>query len=165
MWFTYNKNNKGALNPYVFTYHPKNPDYQSGATDRWGSYKNPAKNPGSGKPLTNADYAYALQEGTQWNADSAAANAAPWTLSEIKLPSGGKIKVTYESDDYAYVQDKEPCSFSPWQELGLLPAQVPQVVTTCTSRALLPTTTSMYWPMYQRLLRIKPISNANTWKV
>ncbi|NII28601.1 hypothetical protein HB364_26190 [Pseudoflavitalea sp. X16] len=111
VWFTYNKNNKGALTPYVFTYHSRNPDYRSGATDRWGGYKDPARNPGNGAPLTNADYAYTLQEGTSWNADSAAANAAPWTLSEISLPSGGKIKVTYESDDYAYVQNKRAMQF------------------------------------------------------
>lgn len=33
--------------------------------------------------------------------------AQAWNLTEIKLPSGGVIKVDYEADDYAYVQDKE----------------------------------------------------------
>lgn len=111
VWFTYNKNNKGKANPYVFTYHSKNPEYKNGHTDRWGNYKDPARNPGNGTPLTNADFAYTLQNGTNWNTDSAAANAAPWTLTEVKLPSGGKIKVNYESDDYAYVQNKRAMQF------------------------------------------------------
>jgi hypothetical protein len=111
VWFTYNKNNKGQLNPYIFTYHAKNPAYNSKSTDRWGSYKDAARNPGAGQPLANADYPYTLQESANWNNDSASANAAPWTLSEVKLPSGGKIKVTYESDDYAYVQNKRAMQF------------------------------------------------------
>ncbi|WP_315820238.1 hypothetical protein [Paraflavitalea speifideaquila] len=32
--------------------------------------------------------------------------AAAWQLKKIDLPSGGAIQVTYEADDYAYVQDK-----------------------------------------------------------
>jgi hypothetical protein len=111
VWFTYNKNNKGQLNPYVFTYHAKNPDYSSKSTDRWGNYKDAARNPGTGQVLTNADYPYTLQDNATWNKDSADANAAPWALYEIKMPSGGKIKVTYESDDYAFVQNKRAMQF------------------------------------------------------
>ncbi|MDD3687296.1 MAG: hypothetical protein PHE56_11075, partial [Bacteroidales bacterium] len=33
--------------------------------------------------------------------------AIAWNLTSIELPSGGKIKVDYEADDYAYVQDKK----------------------------------------------------------
>jgi hypothetical protein len=32
-------------------------------------------------------------------------NAAAWSLTKIHLPSGGKIEVEYESDDYAHVQN------------------------------------------------------------
>ncbi|THU30794.1 hypothetical protein FAM09_29785 [Niastella caeni] len=111
VWFTYNKNTKGQRNPYVFTYG-LNPDFSQRSVDRWGNYKKPDNNPGNGQALTNADYSYTLQTGVKsWNADSAANNAAPWTLSEIKLPSGGKLKVTYESDDYAYVQNKRAMQF------------------------------------------------------
>lgn len=116
VWFTYNKNNKGKQNPYVFSYHPANPDYNGRSVDRWGQYKDQANNPGpTGSALTNADYPYTLQPGvknpTHWDSAKAAANAAPWTLTEVKLPSGGKIKVTYESDDYAYVQNKRAMQF------------------------------------------------------
>jgi hypothetical protein len=113
VWFSFNKNFKGKRNPYVFTYHATNPDFAAKSTDRWGNYKNPTGNPGStGQELTNADYPYTLQAGVKnWNSDSAANNAAPWTLSQIKLPSGAKIKVTYESDDYGYVQNKRAMQF------------------------------------------------------
>jgi hypothetical protein len=33
--------------------------------------------------------------------------ASSWHLNSVKLPSGGEIKIQFESDDYAYVQDKE----------------------------------------------------------
>lgn len=103
IWFTYNGNNKGRLNPYEFYYHNNNPRYITNATDKWGTYKNPMQNPGAtaGDPLSNADYPYALQDSAL-----AAYNAAAWTMDSIKLPSGGGIKVKYESDDYGYVQNR-----------------------------------------------------------
>lgn len=106
IWFSYNKNEKAtAPNPYVFTYHSNNPNYQKGAVDRWGNFKDYRNNPGQ---LTNADYPYTLQSGqaSNWDSTQAAANAAAWTLSKIKLPSGGELRVTYESDDYGFVQNK-----------------------------------------------------------
>ncbi|WP_207513122.1 PA14 domain-containing protein [Longitalea luteola] len=109
VWFSYNKNEKGRRNPYIFTYNTANPDFSQKSVDRWGNYKDPKDNPGG---LTNADYPYALQSGiNNWNADKAAAGSAPWTLSQIKLPSGATLKVTYESDDYAYVQNKRAMQF------------------------------------------------------
>jgi hypothetical protein len=103
IWFTYNGNDKGKLNPYVFNYHVNNPRYAIKSYDRWGNYKDPRQNPGStdADVLTNAEYPYALQDSTQ-----AGYNAAAWTLNRIGLPSGGSINVEYESDDYAYVQNK-----------------------------------------------------------
>ncbi|THU39413.1 hypothetical protein FAM09_12980 [Niastella caeni] len=103
IWFTYNGNDKGKLNPYIFYYHNNNPRYTTNANDKWGTYKDPAQNPGAttGNPLNNADYPYALQDSSL-----AAYNAAAWTLDSIKLPSGARIKVKYESDDYAYIQNR-----------------------------------------------------------
>ncbi|MES1250138.1 MAG: hypothetical protein ABUL46_05605, partial [Chitinophaga rupis] len=46
IWFTYNGNNKGALNPYVFNYHPNNPRYKVSSSDKWGTYKDASQNPG-----------------------------------------------------------------------------------------------------------------------
>lgn len=103
IWFTYNGNNKGRLNPYIFTYHSNNPSYNIASSDRWGTYKDAAQNPGSvtGNSIPNAEYPFSIQDSA-----TAAYNAGAWTLNAIKLPSGGSIKVDYESDDYAYVQNK-----------------------------------------------------------
>lgn len=103
IWFTYNKNQKVRQNPYVFNYNSKNPAYDLKSYDRWGNYKPPLENPGStvGNVITNAEYPYAIQDSSV-----AARNAAAWALDSIYLPSGGSLKVTYESDDYAYVQNK-----------------------------------------------------------
>ncbi len=107
VWFTYNKNNKGKRNPYVFRYHPDedgkpksafNPSFNSKQSDRWGVYKNPDTNPGG---LNNADFPYSEQDSI-----IAANNASVWNLTDIQLPSGGRMKITYEADDYGYVQNK-----------------------------------------------------------
>ncbi|MBL7727369.1 MAG: hypothetical protein JNM68_06790, partial [Dinghuibacter sp.] len=103
VWFSYNNNDKGQRNAFQFWYNSNNPSFNSKYTDRWGVYKNPADNPGStNNKLSNNDFPYTLQ------GDSAkmAANVAAWSLDSIKLPSGGRIKVTYESDDYAFVQNQ-----------------------------------------------------------
>ena len=104
IWFSYNGNNKGVINPYVFNYHPNNPNYATNMVDKWGTYKDPGQNPGASPTnlINNAEYPYALQDST-----TAAYNVGAWTLDSIQLPSGGGIKVNYESDDYAYVQNRK----------------------------------------------------------
>lgn len=135
VWFTYNGNTKGEENAYVFLYHPENvegcrvknlktdpacqaknefnPNYHNKGYDRWGNYKSNADNPGG---LDNADYPYTLQEGVEgsdgaWTREKAAINIAAWTLSDIILPSGGRMNVQYEADDYAFVQNKQAMQF------------------------------------------------------
>ncbi|MCZ4222506.1 hypothetical protein [Pedobacter rhodius] len=102
VWFEYGLTHKGANHPYVFNYNAAqtntNIAYANMMTDRWGSYKTAAGNPGN---LTNEEYPYSEQ-----NKTIADANAGAWLLQSITLPSGGKIEVNYEADDYAYVQDK-----------------------------------------------------------
>lgn len=107
IWFSYNGNNKGKLNPYVFQYSPDengepkeeyNPAYNARNYDRWGNYKDTVNNPGN---MNNADYPYSVQDSAV-----AAQNAAAWQLTDIQLPSSGRLKITYEADDYAYVQNK-----------------------------------------------------------
>lgn len=88
------------VSPYRFEYG-YNPNYSLAAKDRWGNYKP------SNSPLTNYEYPYVEQDGTNNNLY---ANA--WTLNKITLPSGGIIQAEYESDDYAYVQDKVACEMS-----------------------------------------------------
>lgn len=103
VWFTYNGNKKKKKNPYIFNYNSLNPSYNERSSDRWGNYKNASQNPGytNTNHIRNDEYPYSLQDSTL-----AATNAAAWTLDSIVLPSGGRIKVTYESDDYAFIQDK-----------------------------------------------------------
>ena len=99
VYFTFGSNDKGILNPYQFKYDSSfNHPYNYRLYDRWGNFKDVSKNPGG---MNNSEFPYVLQ-------DSALANqfASAWQLKKIILPSGGSINVTYESDDYAYVQDK-----------------------------------------------------------
>jgi hypothetical protein len=128
VWFSYNKNYKGKLNPYVFTYHGSNPSFNTQANDRWGQYKNPAENPGTaGNTLTNAEYPYTLQKGVNgWDSAKAAQQAAAWALKEIKLPSGGLMKVAYESDDYGYVQQRRAMQMFAIEGLGASATAAPQ---------------------------------------
>lgn len=96
--FSYNGNNRAVKNKYRFNYNALNPSYNSKSYDRWGSYKPETDNPTG---VSNTDYAYAVQ-----NKIKADNNAGAWALSAINLPSGAKINVTYEADDYGYVQNR-----------------------------------------------------------
>ena len=99
---SYGKNDKGKDSPYTFTYGDSpadNPNYQSDLMDRWGNYKLDSGNPGS---MYNSDFPYVPQ-----NNASIDTWAAAWSLSEVKLPSGGSIEIEYEADDYGYVQQKD----------------------------------------------------------
>lgn len=100
VWFEYGSSSRGSLNPYQFTYHSENPKYDLYAFDRWGMYKPYPQ----GEPRTNHDFPYTDQNPA--NKTQLDNQAAAWSLKEIVLPSGGKIMVDYEVDDYAYVQNK-----------------------------------------------------------
>ncbi|MET0636107.1 MAG: PA14 domain-containing protein [Chitinophagaceae bacterium] len=103
IWFTYYGNTKGKMNPYVFHYSNLNPSYNLKSYDRWGNYKDPLQNPGSSPAnlITNAEYPYTLRDSVQ-----AARNVTAWMMDSIGLPSGGSIKIDFESDDYGFVQNK-----------------------------------------------------------
>jgi hypothetical protein len=102
VWFEYGGSSRGSFNPYVFKYHSFNPDYQLLSYDRWGNYK---PNNTTRDAVTNNVFPYVSQDpATKADIDK---YAAAWSLTEIRLPSGGTVKVDYESDDYAYVQHKQ----------------------------------------------------------
>ena len=105
VWFEYGLTHKGENHPYVFEYG-SNAAYDVMKTDRWGVYKTTAGNPAG---LNNEEYPYSDQDKAR--ADQA---VAFWHLSKIELPSGGIINVTYEADDYAYVQDKRAATMVPF---------------------------------------------------
>lgn len=101
VWFEYGGSQRGRFNPYVFQYHSNNPSYSILDYDRWGVFKPNPEN----QPYFNHDFPYSEQNPLR--KETIDANAAAWSLSEIQLPSGGKILVDYESDDYAFVQHKK----------------------------------------------------------
>lgn len=107
----------GRLNAYEFHYAPAtsgaayNPDYSPTSVDRWGSFKPNCPTCGESQPAyctsfpsgqpSNQYFPYSEQDSAK-----AALYASAWNLTRIDLPTGGTIRVEYESDDYAYVQDK-----------------------------------------------------------
>ena len=110
VWFTYLGNTRGELSPYEFDYedgHPEfNPVLKSEDQDRWNTYR-PRALPSAGPsipaatPPLDQHLAAAEQSNPQLDTWSSA-----WTLRRIVEPSGRQIRVDYEADDYAYVQDK-----------------------------------------------------------
>ncbi|GGX16260.1 thrombospondin type 3 repeat-containing protein [Aquimarina muelleri] len=105
VYFTYRDSKMGKYTPYTFNYNEFNPDYNLKSYDVWGGYK---PNAGGGcntqDPITVPEFPFVQQEDRQLQNKHAAA----WSLASIGLPSGGKIDLTYESDDYQYVQDRDP---------------------------------------------------------
>jgi len=91
----YGSSNLSMSAAYGFKYSDFNPNYNNADKDRWGFFKP------SDPQWTNFQFPFTAQG----NITNQYAQA--WSLSEVSLPSGGVIKVDYESDDYAYVQDKE----------------------------------------------------------
>jgi len=121
VFFTYGNSNRGMSTPYTFEYGKingqeelANPDYESTHIDRWGNYKD--VNFANANPEKNKDYRdfpYTVQNETQLGITETEfkllkqKEATAWQLTNINLPSGGRIDVEYESDDYAYVQHKQ----------------------------------------------------------
>lgn len=112
IYFTYQNSNRAKFSPYEFTYcdpehdgtiNPlNNPSYNLKAYDRWGNYKPVIVDYNTNSDYkTNSDFPYVIQD-----KPVADLNTSAWALTKIDLPSGGNIKVDYESDDYAYVQDR-----------------------------------------------------------
>ncbi len=105
IWVSYSGNTAKPKSKYVFFYPDNNnPSYSFEQSDRWGTFKPTTDNPNG---LLNEDYPYALQDKAK--ADK---NAAAWALNKILLPSGGVLTIDYESDSYAYVQNKKSASMS-----------------------------------------------------
>ncbi len=102
IYFTYGKSGKSKFSKYEFKYDTKNYAYDTKAYDIWGNYKpsNMDKMSNDCCELATPEFPYTSQ--TEVTNDYASA----WHISEIKLPSGGSIKVKFESDDYSSVQDK-----------------------------------------------------------
>jgi hypothetical protein len=127
LYFTYGKSKKGELSPYRFNYSEVkvgssnvlfNPSYNLKGYDRWGNYKpNPTDCNESPVVMTTSDNPYTDQtllpsNNSYYQAGRSFADvySHAWTLTTIDLPSGGKINIQYEADDYAFVQNKRAMS-------------------------------------------------------
>ncbi|MBR9833226.1 hypothetical protein GYB57_13860 [bacterium] len=105
------KSSRGGLSPYKFFYPTNkesgNFEYNPSRMDRWGNYKE------AHEKTINAEFPYCNQDKSKsdlW--------ASAWSLDSIVLPSGGSIKIEYESDDYAYVQDKTAMNMNQVVKVG-----------------------------------------------
>lgn len=115
VYFTYGNSNMGKFAPYRFDYKQTdtdietggkyNPDYNVKGYDIWGNYKEFILNSDaiSSDFTTPQEFPYV----DQTNRELQNVNAAAWTLHAIDLPSGGRIEVEFEADDYKFVQDKK----------------------------------------------------------
>lgn len=103
IYVRYGNSERSMISPYQFDYGESlsgssltNFSYNVGNRDRWGGYKP------NGANMTNSDFPFVDQKDTA-NLDR---YASAWSLKKITLPSGGRISIDYEADDYAFVQDK-----------------------------------------------------------
>jgi len=117
IYFTYGNSNRATFNSYKFEYpstSTTNYSYEYKAYDRWGNYK-PNVSTSTDyatcrpeHPLLTPDFPYVEQERKVSTNEETHTDdyAQAWCLKTITLPSGGVINIKYESDDYAFVQDK-----------------------------------------------------------
>lgn len=130
VYFTYRNSNMGKYSAYDFAYGDKdhdgtedaerNPGYNLKGYDIWGNYKpnNGTTNDFTLDPISAPAFNYVDQDDP--NADD---YAAAWSITDIELPSGGRIKIDYEADDYAYVQNKRAMQM--YKLAGAGPDRVP----------------------------------------
>ncbi|RXK85266.1 hypothetical protein [Filimonas effusa] len=145
VYFTFGNNKRGQTNPYEFEYDMRSlhdgsipgvtllvegndyryeGGYANRSTDRWGTYKrdyyNPQANTNRLSTLYNAEYPYTPQENDNTDLDEVTvANrlASKWQLNKIVTPPGTVINITYEADDYAYVQNRRAMQMCRIKEL------------------------------------------------
>jgi hypothetical protein len=132
IYFTYGGSYRSSYNGYNFTYSTFNPGYDSKACDRWGNYKpntvlNATGCDASSPNALNSEAPYTVQDPALEKT-----YASAWALTNISTPTGGKITVDYESDDYTYVQDKRA-------------AQMYNIIGMQSSA---PSTPALGWPAY-----------------
>lgn len=117
VYFTYGNSLKGEEQKYEFEYGGANFAFNAAHVDMWGNYKEE-----DCSVMPADEFPYTRQQ----NREQADANAAPWSLRTIKLPSGGRIEVEYEAGDYAYVQDRRAMQMLHVAGFGNDPGGLPQ---------------------------------------
>lgn len=112
--FLYQNSMRGSYNDYTFHY-ANNPDYEPLQVDRWGSYTTAF---GIADICKYQNFPY-VEQNSAYDANRNQ-DASAWLLSAIDLPSGATINVDYESDDYAYVQNKVAMQMTKVEAVGNL---------------------------------------------
>jgi hypothetical protein len=128
LYFKYGNSNKGKFSPYTFTYagdptiFPSqergiNPPYRLKGYNRWGGFSHVNIKTHNDNfidcnaidRISSSDYTFIEQRDNDIYDEQRAADesSSAWCLKQINLPSGGKINIDYEADDYGYVQDKK----------------------------------------------------------
>lgn len=114
VWFSYRNNERGKVNGYVFNYNEddpsQNPNYSPFDYNRWGDYQ-----PEDPNYTSNKYFPYVRQDLPK---DTMDRRAAVWSLKEIELPTGARMKIQYEANDYAYVQNKPAMQMYPILQVG-----------------------------------------------
>lgn len=100
---------------YDFGYSSSNPAYEQGAKDGWGNYC----------PNTNSIPLCEFPYINQFDRAGKDEVASAFHLNRISLPSGGKIDIEYEADDYSYVQDKRAMAFYNVKGVGMTQSYIP----------------------------------------
>src|SRR5258705_2190598 len=124
LYFTYQNSIRGALSPYVFNYGNltpgsiDNPYYNSRDMDRWGNFKMNSTSYGTNYPYIDFPYTNQFQGNYTTTSNNQPPDVAYWSLKQIELPSSGTVKVKYESDDYAYVENEKAMRMFDIYQLG-----------------------------------------------
>jgi len=104
VYFTYRDSQMGKFTPYQFNYEGFNPAYNLKGYDVWGNYKpNDEGSCSAQGPTTAAEFPFVQQQDRELQDQYASA----WAMTSIDLPSGGRLEMQYESDDYQYVQNRK----------------------------------------------------------
>jgi len=116
VWIEHEDSKKGALSDYLFEYGKyftangrqnfSNPAFNLSSKDNWGHYRKPNTYFHGVNP---DDYSYASQNNSNFEAEETAA----WNLTSILTPSGSKLDIVYERDEYAFVQAKNSLLMTP----------------------------------------------------
>ncbi len=109
--FEYGASDK-RIGQYKFEYFNEAVPFHEDAHDRWGYYRTPEIETEDGEFQRKWPNGFPYVDQGQ-SAEDIASQVATWSLSAIDLPTGGRIEVEYESDDYGYVQHKRATQMVP----------------------------------------------------
>lgn len=103
VYFTGQDSPEGQLHKYLFDY-AHNAPYNPSQVDRWGNYQTgeSINYDALWNGLDNGEYPY-----TNQNVSTANEAARIWKLSSIDLPTGSRIEIKYEADQYELIQNQE----------------------------------------------------------